>query len=81
MEKEKEIKIFCINVKTIRQHERLSKKEMAKILHIGTRSLTMIENGILPPRIGVDILMRIHRRFGFRPSFMVSTHITYDEEL
>ena len=41
-ENDEQIKNFCANVKTLRKKYGLSKKEMAKILHIGAKSLTII---------------------------------------
>ena len=44
-----EFKVFCENIKAIRKQKSLSKKEMAKRLGIGVKSLDSIENGIVPP--------------------------------
>lgn len=58
-----EFLILSYNIRVLR--ERLSKKEMAKRLGIGT--LTKIEKGILPPRLMVDVLFDIEVKDLFRP--------------
>ena len=60
--------IFCDNVKKIRELHHLSLQEMAEKLHIGVRSLSMIENGILPPRLSVKIIFLLCRNFEIYPS-------------
>lgn len=62
---------FCKNIKFLRVQNRLSKKEMAKKLKIGIKSLSAIENGNIPKRLKVDVLIRIHQVFGASPSLMV----------
>ncbi len=58
---------FCNNVKRLRKQSGLSKQEMAKILGIGTKSLSMIEQGTLPKRLSVDITFKIYKNFGVNP--------------
>ena len=65
-------KIFCLNVKKLRAAYGLSKKEMAKILHIGVASLTKMENGILPPRASYLIVIYICESFHVAPSQIFS---------
>lgn len=65
-------KIFCLNVKKLRMAYGLSKKEMAKILHIGVASLTKMENGILPPRASYLIVIYICESFHVAPSQIFS---------
>jgi transcriptional regulator with XRE-family HTH domain len=48
MGSEKEIMAFCENVRYLRKKNGLSKKEMAKKLGIGVKSLELIETGSLP---------------------------------
>ncbi len=60
--------IFCANVKELRKKNNLSKREMAKRLGIGVKSLTLIENGIIPPRLNCEILFYIRKSFGVKPS-------------
>ncbi|MBQ8600581.1 MAG: hypothetical protein IJ407_04285 [Clostridia bacterium] len=59
----REFLILSYNIRVLR--ERLSKKEMAKRLGIGT--LTKIEKGILPPRLMVDVLFDIEVKDLLRP--------------
>ena len=51
------------NIKEIRKANGLTQKEMAKRLGIGVSSLSKLENGILPPRLTVDVLFIIERNF------------------
>jgi len=64
MSNQLEISILCENIKRLRKKEKLSKKEMARVMGIGTRSLTALENGILPMRMKANVLWRLKLRFG-----------------
>lgn len=48
---------------------------MAKLIGIGTKSLTLIENGRLPPRLGCDVLFEIQKEFGIAPKTMLSKNM------
>lgn len=67
----KEMKNFCNNVKKLRAKHKLTKKEMAKILHIGVGSLSKIESGIIPKLLGADIFFYIHEKFNITASRIV----------
>ena len=45
---------------------------MSKKLGIGVKSLDLIENEIIPPRLSSAILVKIYRKFGFTPSEIFS---------
>lgn len=75
MNKETEIMLFCENIKSIRKTNKLSKKEMAKLIGIGTKSLTLIENGRLPPKLGCDVLFEIQKKFGIAPKTIFSKNM------
>ncbi len=75
IEIEQELGIFCENVKRLRQREGLSKKEMAKKLGIGVKSLTLIESGIVSKRLGANVLLNILNNFNIYPSDMFSRRI------
>ncbi|MBQ9745279.1 MAG: helix-turn-helix transcriptional regulator [Clostridia bacterium] len=64
MSTQTEISILCENVKRLRKREKLSKKEMARIMGVGVRSITMLENGVMPVRMKADVLGRLKWRFG-----------------
>ena len=70
-----EIRIFCNNIKALRQQNKLTKVKMCKILRISTRSLNMIENGILPPKISCEVLIRACRYFSIFPKDILSENI------
>lgn len=55
--------IFGGNVKKLREEHKLSKKEMAKIMGVGTKTLTSIESGVIPPRARADIILKLCDRF------------------
>ena len=65
-----EKQVFCKNVKKLRENYGYSKLKMAKILGIGIKSLSLIERGILPPRLKCEVLIRIANHFGISPSDM-----------
>lgn len=67
-----EIDIFLKNISYLRKHNKLSKRKMAEILGIGVKSLNKIENGELPPRIGVNVFFKIEKNFGISPKNLFS---------
>ena len=72
METNEMLCFFCKNVKKIRKKNKLTQKEMAKILGIGIVSLSAIERGRIPPRLKADIVIKIYRNFGILPSEIVT---------
>lgn len=72
MKKDKSLEFFCWNIRFLRHEIRLSKKEMAKKLKIGVKTLTKIEAGIVPPRLSSKIIETIHREFKVIPSALFS---------
>lgn len=66
-----EIKNLCENIKLLRSENRLSKKDMAKLLGISYNSLTLIEKGVLP-KIGYNMLYKIYYNFNISPEKMFS---------
>lgn len=75
MKTDKDVQIFCENIKKIRLKYGLSKKGMAKILEIGIKSLNSLENGKIPLRLNCLIFYKIQENFGIRPSDL------FDEDL
>ncbi len=73
METQTEIKTLCENIKRIRKREGLSKTAMAKKLGIGIKSLEKIESGILPERLGCQVLGNIYFHFGIAPKTLFTT--------
>ena len=67
----KEMENFCNNIKKLRAKHKLTKKGMAKILHIGVGSLTKIENGTMPKLLRADIFFYIHEKFNITASRIV----------
>jgi len=64
---QKEIDVFCRNVKILRERYGLSKKEMARILEIGAASLTEIGQGIIPHRASTNIIIKLSQYFSIEP--------------
>ena len=62
-----QLKIFCQNIKILREKNGLNEKEMTKILGIGVNSLEKIEQGIIPHRTGVKIIFKISQHFKIEP--------------
>ncbi len=56
-----EIYAFFENLRTYRKKNKLSKTEMAKRLHISVRTLNLLEDAHLPPRLSADILFYFAR--------------------
>lgn len=71
MNTDQEIRYFCENVYRLRCGAGLTQKEMAQVMGIGLYSLRKLESGSLPPRLGVDVFFRLHRRFGIPPHLLV----------
>ena len=63
-----DIRIFCENIKKIRENKKLSKREMAKLLGISVYSLNIIESGKVPHRLSIDIVYNINSSFGISPN-------------
>ena len=65
---------FLSNVAWIRKKYGISKRKMSKALKISVESLNKIENGILPPKISIDIVFNIYISFGIEPKAMFATN-------
>ncbi len=64
---------FCRNVAWLRKRYRLSKEKMASFLQIGTRTLTQIEQGVIPPQLNGTIIIRIWKIFEKNPCQLFGT--------
>ena len=51
------------NIITLRKQYGLTKKAMAKLLGISLYSLNKLENGVIPPQLGVEIVFRMQACF------------------
>ena len=69
------ILLFCKNIKALREHHKLSKKAMCKILKISIRSLNSIESEVLPPKTNCDVLIRACIYFKISPEVMLSKNV------
>lgn len=68
MDLEKEMAIFCENMRILRAIHHLSQKEMAKKIGIGVKSLSFIEHGNIPPRLSTEIVWQVSKCFDISPS-------------
>lgn len=66
MSKSAESRQLCANIRDLRERAGLSKTRMAKIMGVTTATLTKIEEGTLPRRVGVKVLFRLSDQFGIR---------------
>ncbi len=64
--------IFCENIKRLRQKEGLTKEKMSRILEITIEELELIEKGILPSSISVDILFIVFDNYKISPGKMLT---------
>ncbi|MBQ7120767.1 MAG: helix-turn-helix transcriptional regulator [Clostridia bacterium] len=76
---EKSVEILLYNIAWLREHNKLSKKKMAKILDISVKSLNKIENGVLPPKISVKIIFNICDFFEIKPKKLFEEKICHSE--
>lgn len=63
-----ELENIIYNIKWLRKHYGLSKKEMAELLNISIYSINKLEKGILPPRLKVDVIFAVWKHFGVSPT-------------
>ena len=71
--------LIC-NLVFLRKHFGISRKRMAKLLGIGVTTLQKLEQGILPPRLGVDIFFHIQRNFGIAPVTILTRRLEEEEK-
>lgn len=67
MKKTNEFLYFSQHVRRIRREQKITQKEKANRLGISVNTLSMIERGILPPRLSCEILFRMQDQFGIQP--------------
>ena len=58
-----DFKVFGANLKRLREERGMTKKALAKELHISTKTLSNLEKGIMGDRFGADKLVKIHEIF------------------
>ena len=76
--KSAELEMFCHNMREIRRHYGISKKKMAELLGIGVGSLCQIEQGVIPSRLTVEILLAVQKQFKINPDILFSVPIESD---
>ena len=68
LENDKELLVLMKNIKYLRLKNGLTKREMAKIIGVGIKTLNQIEKEEFPKRFTVRILYGISEHFGILPS-------------
>ena len=61
---QKEIDNLCKNIAVLRDRNHLPKDAMAKVMGISSKTLEVIESGVLPDGFCCDSLARIQDAFG-----------------
>ena len=69
---ERELQIFCENVKYLRERDGLTKREMCKIMRITPSTLNRLEAGEIP-FIKLSALERLRTHFGLTLSELFQT--------
>ena len=64
-------RIFCENIRALRNDTGHSVTAMAKRLHTNPKTLTALERGTIPPRLSCEILFRLEEEFGIKPQDML----------
>lgn len=67
--------IFMENMAWLRKTHKLSRTEMAKLLHISVKSLDRMEQGEMPPRTSSKVLFRIQDAFGVHPAELLGRRL------
>lgn len=70
MNKDIEWHIFCQNIRQLRAHYGLSKTRMAGLLGVSIKTISSLEQGIVPPRMSSVVLYNIHVHFHILPHKM-----------
>ena len=67
--------VFFHNIAGLRKNYGYSQKYMAQLLGIGIGTLRKIEQGIIPPRLGIDIAFAVQKHFGISPAILFSQEL------
>ena len=74
MKNKNEFLIFCNNIRLLREKYNISKKEMSKILGVSVKTLSLIENDVIP-KISVEVVFRTAWYFGIQPAWLFQEEI------
>ena len=76
MTMEKETAVLSANIQYLRAHNRLTKTEMARIMGVGLRTLSMLENGEMPKKLKCTALLRLARHFHLPVGELLTAELT-----
>ena len=76
MKNRKEYALLCQNICYLRKKHGLSRTAMARKLHITTKTLDLLESGIIPEYVYIDFLFHIQKDFGISPTQMLSCSLS-----
>ena len=64
------------NIKFLRKFYKLTKERMARISGVGIKTLNLVEQGILPPKLSVEFLFNLQNYFKISAKELISSKIT-----
>ncbi len=70
-----ELDNLLYNIAWLRRTEGLSKREMAKRLGVGRKTLDLMERGEVPPRLSASVIFAVEKRFGVGRSALLSRRL------
>lgn len=76
MESDKQLPIFCENIRCLRRKHGLSKAAMARILGVGVKTLAALEQGAPSPRLGSSVLLKAGDYFQISTDTLLRTKIS-----
>lgn len=68
MNKESEIKVFTDNLRYLRKKHGFTQRQAAALLGVGVHSISLLEKGVLPPRLGVLFVEKAAKLYHVRIS-------------
>ena len=70
-----EYKNVCVNIRYLRVKHGLSRSAMARKLHITRKTLDLLEAGVFPDRIRIDLLFLVQQAFGIQPKRLLTCRL------
>ena len=63
-----QIQIFCKNVRYLREKNKLSLSDMAKIMHVSVPTIIRIEKGDIPEHTQISVVFHVASHFSYHPA-------------
>lgn len=61
--RDKDLAVFCANVRQLRQQEGLSKAAFARIMGVSVHTINRLEQNVLPARLRTSSVIRLAQHF------------------